>query len=863
MIHAKDLANLRRCPRSYYYQKSLKVKTTKEKPYYLSLGVKMAIREWESDPTELNKAIPDHPFLSIEKSEEIKHLAFDLKRYFDYMGNKKPEKVGVTQDINVGGRLVTVSADLIYVTGNVVEVVNVKRSSPKLSYRARSEKNAPHKSVDLFLLQLMGERLYPGKIVVAAYHHLASKGDKAGKKVEFEAKNGHNIIKYSFSDASERKEMMQTLHEELKMADNVKDHFDEVGQCYRCNFAALCAEQKERPKLNRARKSKKVETNVELTPTQREAVLFTKGALRLISGAGTGKTTTIAVRAAELIMDNCDPKDILTITFTNKAAQEMEERIKDRVRYEGVDCNINDIKAYTFNAWGDRVLQDNYLELGFSVKPTLIEKIDKYDIILQVLEKNPHIKIFDRQNPTMDYKYAKGVLPSLNNLFDYIKSQLIQDPDCLKGQVEEGMEDVIFELFKQYQATLSENGLIDYQDQIRMVLNLMDSNPGAFAEENYKHIIIDEFQDTDEQQLELIIFLVNQSKFESIMIVGDDSQSIYGFRNTSKENLMKFHERYGEVKDLQLVHNFRSTKEILDLSNHINDLNTVKIEKTLISGRKPSKIYPELTRFQTKDEEYSYLADSILDLVSKKHVKNQEIALIGRTKFELFEIEPYLLKRNIPYVLDIPEPIINQPKVRMAEHLLIFMEDCETTQGIYEYMVMSGQAKDKTDDEILDMIEDYKAEMEALTDEEKLEKFYSMMHAISDEVLDIFFFGLKEKSLNFIQTISYIKKFIKYEDKRSIEKTGEKYNAVTLTTAHTSKGKEFEHVFVTMNKYVPVNAVQETIEEERRTFYVSITRAKKYLVMTSNNEAAQTQFEKEVIASRKCKFKTTVTTKTA
>lgn len=336
------------------------------------------------------------------------------------------------------------------------------------------------------------------------------------------------------------------------------------------------------------------------------------------------------------------------------------------------------------------------------------------------------------------------------------------------------------------------------------------------------------------------------------MVVGDDAQSIYAFRNTNRENLIRFHEKFGNVVDVKLEHNFRSTPELVEFSNFINDLNTVKIEKTIISGKSPSGIFPQLVKFTDKETEYQYIADKIADLVEKKNVRNSGIAVIARTKFELFELEKLLIERKVPYVVDIPEPIIKHPKIKMAEHLLVFMEDGETTQGIFEYLTMAGKLKDKGKDEILDMIESYKEKLGKMSDADRLDEFYKMMDKVSDEVVDAFFYTLKEKNRTFSDVVRYVKKFIRYEDKRSIEKSGDKYNAITLTTAHTSKGKEFETVFVTMNKYIPVNNSTPTIEEERRTFYVSITRAKKNLFLTSNWESGTTIFEKECVESKKC-----------
>lgn len=858
-MNAREIIEFEKCSKSHQIKYTLGIKTPKTKSYFLSVGIKDALSKKVFKLKDLEDIFPDHPFLLIEKNVELEYLSKDLERYYQYLGNAKPDKMNITQDVNVGGKLITVSADAIYLIneGSYVDVVKVKRGKPKLSLRARSDDSMPSKSIELYLMQLMGEQLYPNKMVNASFHHLTGKNDKPGDRPPFNAKDGSNVIGHCFlKNSAERREMENRIISIMKKIEtSTGEKTDDTKNCFNCEFDLLCNNHKsDIQKLRRVNRPKATLKTKEvfLTKPQRKAVMFNKGGLRMNAGAGSGKTTVIVHRYLELVEQGVDPKDILNITFTNKAALEMKERIIQWLEVESRPLDKNDIKVFTFNGWGDDILQTHYRLLGYTKQPVLIDKVAKYDLMIQVLYIRDTIEEYEKnyKDALINYKYSKGILPLLDGLFNFIKSQLIQSPECLVGKVEAGLEAEIFDIFLEYQKLVISNNFIDYQDQIRLVLQLMEESPEVFPK--YKHIIVDEFQDSDEQQVEMLMFLVDSNKFESIMIVGDDAQAIYGFRNTSKDNLMKFHERFGKVTDINLEDNFRSTPEIVDIANYLNDLNAEKIEKKLVSGySKPSGIIPEFHIFETAERQREVIADRIKDLITKKRIKNHEVAVIARTKFELFDLEQSLLDRGIPYVIDIPEPLVKYPKIRMAEHLLLFLGDGETTQGILEYLSITGFTKDKTNDEIKAEIESYIAKVETLSEEDKLQLFHKMMKMVEDDIISFFIKDLKNKATTFGETMAYVSKFIKYEDSKSVEKTGIKYNAITLTTAHTSKGKEFEVVFALLDKYS--SDVKTDKEEERRTLYVAITRAKKRLIMAVT-EKNENLFSNELKISGKAKI---------
>lgn len=958
----------------------------------------------------------------------------------------------------------------------------------------------------------MGKHLYPNDDILASFHCMTGKkDDKEEEYPQYEENPGDNIISINFEKVKgAAKERLVELIERTKKSEFSKT--EDTNNCRVCPYINVCNYTKPKDiKLDLIKKITKASDDFSLTDSQRKAVIFEKGIARINAGAGSGKTTTIALRVANLILSGYKPEDILLITFTNKGAAEMKEKTAYWLKKEGVEINKDRLNITTFNSWGNEIIMENYKELGFTAPPVLIEKVQKYDMIFELLKKYPKLKGFDYKNPVMDYRYSRGVVTKLSNIFDYIKAYHATE-DMLTGKVVETEIAKIFAMYDEYNKMLKEKNMIEYQDQLNLILDLTENNSPIMNKYNYKHIIIDEFQDTDSVQLDLIIFLTNQSNFESLMVVGDDCQcqptgtkistpegkttniedlkiedktlscsisegyypkspkgtkkiknisthrvnilisigtekgkiskytlnhrclarihyegnedksvvylmenekgyfkigqtklfvnnfrdfgvryrmntegginawilkvcdsfkearlieqtcaykygipqitwtpnsnlynnidlinlrkkiikclesfgrnidypifeknknthfskkhiaeiracnlmpkimdvvvpklknnrwensyeklisvdtiydpngfivygldiedyhtyiadgilthnSIFGFRNTSQENILNFHLMFNEVKDIKIIENFRSTPEIVDLANALNDLNKHKIDKKLISGAKHGD-KPVLISFSSIAKEYTFIAKEIKRLLQT--YEPEDIAIIARKKSELFEMEEFLTKEDIPYTIDVPEPLIKDTNIKIIKSLISFLDNPEITQGIFEYLFVAtdgfkGISKDKIKN-IIDMEKQEYTKIlkeidEEKTDEFKLNLLYKMIHLLKDESLSKFISEIKEKKYNFNELKGYISKFIEYEDGKTIEKIEKRYKAVTLTTAHTSKGKEFPVVFNILDGYKSDRTLK-AIEEERRTLYVALTRAKEKLYIT-------------------------------
>lgn len=868
-----ELLTLDKCEKKYQLDR-IGIAVEKDKNYHMSVAAKEVLKELLpldikdlklaltdiSVYERLDKLLDDSLFLPLAKEEELKILTLQVDRYIKYVKGIDLEVLAkdVVQDINIGNNLVTVSADFIYKhPDDVIEVVKIKRTPPKLSYKARVEENKPQNNIELFLLHAMGKHLYHSSAIAASFHHLAGKNDKRVFDPIYDSKKGNNIIRHSFMDD----EIDYLENKVVNLINKSKsDKFyrtDDSSNCRNCPYYNICNFNKGQTiKLEPLKKIRKAPKDFQVTSSQLKAITFDKGVARINAGAGSGKTTVVALRVVELILGGCKPEDILLITFTNKGADEMREKINYWLGKEGITIEPDRFNITTFNAWGDKIIQENFKKFGFTESPKLIEKVEKYDIIFELLENNDKLEGYDYRNPLMDFRYSKGVVVKLANVFDYIKAYNAITPDKLIDKVEESEIEKVLDMYKQYNEILKQKNLMEYQDQINLIVQLVENGDEILQQYNYKHIIVDEFQDTDAMQLDLIMFLSNQPAFESLMVVGDDAQSIFGFRNTSQENILNFHLMFNEVKDIEIVENFRSTPEIIALANALNEYNTNKTDKKLVSGLKSGEI-PQLISFNSYDDEYRFIAEKIKELFTQGY-KPEDIAIIARTKYELFEIEEYLREMDIPYVMDIPEPLINNVKIHIAKSLASFLDNTEATQGLFEYLfLLTDGFRDMKEDEIKTMVEEeaelIKEVIEEYGEEAKLDLFCTMLDIVKDEDEDFkqFVNGLYEKHHDFNKLKDYLYKFIEYKDNKTVEKNNEKYSAVTLTTAHTSKGKEFTVVIVTISKFKAERTIK-SIEEERRTLFVSLTRAKEKLFIT-HQENAENNFAKELADTKKCK----------
>ena len=340
----------------------------------------------------------------------------------------------------------------------------------------------------------------------------------------------------------------------------------------------------------------------------------------------------------------------------------------------------------------------------------------------------------------------------------------------------------------------------------------------------------------------LLHLLKSYKDFKSLMVVGDEAQAIYSFNNTTPENIINFHKEFLDVKDVFLLENYRSIPQICNVANKLSKLNTERIDKEIISKREDGKV-PQLISAKTQDEEYSYIVNLIEDKI-KEGIEKHEICCITRTKKELLEIQTYLKNKNIPSVIEVNELYIDNPNVQLIINLANFFKNTKYDYYLMEYVFATNEKSNLNVDQITEIVTSVKnkiiEEFNTMeSEEDKLDYFKQLINPIieKDNIAKSFTEEIYNKTFySFNEFLNYLYKVMLYKDDTSIEKDDNKYDAIVLTTGHSSKGKEWKVVINSINKYKYEDILnnKKLLEEERRLLFVSITRAKDELYITYN-----------------------------
>ena len=587
-----------------------------------------------------------------------------------------------------------------------------------------------------------------------------------------------------------------------------------------------------------------------LNEKQGEAINFKEGPCLVLAGAGSGKTKVLTERIIKLIEDGVSPQNILAITFTNKAAKEMKDRISLKL-----DNVANNIFVGTFHSFGLKIIRENFRELGFERNISIIDKEDMNSIIKKILkEYNVDTKLVPIKYVINKISFAKN-----ENLTPEEYSKF------MKGYVDE----TVIKVFTKYISVLKSNNSVDFDDLLLLPLQLFKNNKTILDkyQEHYKYILVDEYQDTNTVQYDLCKVLA--SKYKNIFVVGDIDQSIYGWRGANYENILNFEKDYKEAHLVILEENYRSTKNILDAANSVVKHNVKRKEKKLISTKdlgekiKYIRCYSEIDEAKEVVEEIKKLV-----LSGKKY---SDIGILYRTNAQSRVIEEALLKENIPYKVvgsyyfynrkeikdliayltliynpkdnESLERIINVPKRKIGNKTIDKIREKANDAGISMFeAIKDGSALDfknlilKLIDEsknlnLPDLIDQIlnlsgmKNELETMGDLdseirlENLEEFKSIAFAFEERGI----YSLEE----FLENIALVSDFGQYK---------EVDDCVNVMTLHSAKGLEFDVVFLTgmeENVFPHFRSMdnEDELEEERRLCYVGITRAKEKLYL--------------------------------
>ncbi len=649
-----------------------------------------------------------------------------------------------------------------------------------------------------------------------------------------------------------------------------------------------------------------------LTLEQKQAVTHKSGPLLIVAGAGTGKTTVITRRIAYLITEKiAKPSEILALTFTEKAAAEMEERVDVLVPYGYVDTWIS-----TFHAFGDRVLSEHALDLGLAPDFKVMSRAEQAVFIRENLFEFDLDILRPLGNPT-------GHIDALIRVFSRIADENINSEEYLKycenayehaidkDEKKQCAKDLeVAKAYKKYQELKQIEGFIDFSDQIVLVLKLFKQSPNILKkyQKQFKYIMVDEFQDTNYAQ-NLLVETLSASP-RNICVVGDDDQSIYRFRGAAISNILDFKKKFPKVKQIVLKQNFRSGQTILDSAykliqnNNPDRLEIVnKIDKRLLSTKKSDP--PKHLAYMSASEASMAVAKEIKDL-SKKY-SFRDIAILVRANISAGNYLEVLKTIGIPAIYSGKSSLYSQSEIVTLIHIMkaiyghsdplsfyhflvsdinnlkissimpILAESSSTKRPLEEYLRKNLQNIDIEKDlksklqKILENIDNYRKStlklsagqllydflinskyLERLTRESSIEneikinniaKFFDRIHAFESTTND--------KSL--AHFIDYLDTMIEVGEDPSTAEINTEIDAVNVLTVHAAKGLEYKVVFLvdlvadrfptrrkTEGLTIPDGLIKERlpegdwhIQEERRLFYVGMTRSKEKLYMVS------------------------------
>jgi len=587
-----------------------------------------------------------------------------------------------------------------------------------------------------------------------------------------------------------------------------------------------------------------------LNKEQIEAVKTIDGPVLVMAGAGSGKTKVLTTRIAYLIEEGIPSYNILAITFTNKAAAEMRDRVSNL---------IGDVSSFigTFHSLGVRIIRENHDILGLPNNFTIIDSDDTNTIIKKLLKEMN----LDSKQYSSSY---------VRNRISFIKNQMLTDGE-LDRLFNTPMDKVVVEVYHRYNNKLKTSASVDFDDLLLLPVNLFKERKDIleYYQDKYRYILIDEYQDTNPVQYKLSVMLSN--KYKNIFVVGDMNQSIYAFRQADFRNISNFEKDFKGAKVIKLEHNYRSTNNILSAANEVIKHNTERKDLKLFSDNGDGVKIKYMRAYDEKHE-IALVIDEIKHLLSEGY-KNEDIAILYRTNAQSRAIEDVFLAKGIPYKVfgsyyfynrkEIKDLIsylrliynphdeislrrvINTPKRGIGESAIAAIEERAKQQNISMFDALETRKELEFKEIIEDLIK--RSESLSLTEliDEVLErsgmkKELESSKALEDEIRLENLMEVKSITASFEERTGsanlgdFLEEVSLIAD---ISNHTEDGDVVTLMTLHSAKGLEFPVVFlVGMEEGLfphNMSLMENNLEEERRLCYVGITRAKERLYLTN------------------------------
>lgn len=822
---------------------------------------------------------------SIQEVMRFLNSVQDMKKTYGtagYLINTSPVKKDITVSVNGEDVVIhDVCPDLVVKCGSSIAAVMLRIGKPVAPDGKRLTDEAIAADKTLYFLMKYAEDYAKQEGLPAAgqvincegtYWFLRKATDKRALNLTGEEDKSHFDKNFFYTERMETSSNIAVLSEGYngsglnasntdlrfqsilsKFAEGYSQEECSEAQCKDCVYDCICHYTHAPAALETEEKPIDLSL-VNLSPVQERIKDFNSGYAVVNAGPGSGKTFTLCFNATELMLSGAKPEEILLIVFSHSAAQVFRDRITVFNDDIGTAEDISGMRIVTFNEFGQEILQDVYQRFGFSKPPRVIQPVERFGIIERLLNNHGKIPDLDYRNFETNMKNCKGPLAVASAAFQAIKTKGYSalDGELIANTVGRQFCSTaaaveLAKLYGEYDAYLKENGLVEFADQEVLLLQLLQEDPYYFDQFGFKHILVDEAQDTSGNQFEILRYLSKSPSFESMMIVGDDSQSIYKFRDADPEGFMAFEERMqlpkGSVKQFYMMDNFRSTPEIVDFANKVIENNQVRVDKKIIS-QKPSGKPVTIKGFCEGAEEYGYIVKEIETKIAEG-VAPEEIAFIASSRSELLKMAGLLTEQGIPSVLLNPERLKENSRVLAGLALARYLQDPEDTQDILICLnaIFNGDLFVLGNDQIKQAIVNKQAEaaqIRQMPEAEKRKAFFDIL-ALFDEDDEIYeeFVETLQNQPSMAMIYQYCNDFNLYGD-REEKRRENNYPGVVLTTAHSSKGMEWNIVFNSLSKYddKSIHTAKsyrnnEIAEERRRLLFVSATRAKKELYITS------------------------------
>ena len=667
---------------------------------------------------------------------------------------------------------------------------------------------------------------------------------------------------------------------------------------------------------------------------QQDAIDYLSGPSLIIAGAGTGKTFVLTEKIKKLVLEkHVSPENILALTFTEKAAFEMEERVDQALPYGFFQTWI-----MTFHAFADTLLREYGMHIGLSPSYQVLSEAEAVIFFRNHLNQFKINYFYSTGNPV---GFIDNVLAHFSRLKDENISpreyQAYAEALVKKARTDEGREEAdktheLSQMYGQYQDLKLKNNYLDFSDIIYYLVKLLKNRKSILKELSgrFQYALVDEFQDTNIVQYDLIKLLFPPAKNTQLTLIGDDNQSIYKFRGASVSNIINFREDYKAAKIFVLNQNYRSYQEILDSAYRLikfNDPDTLearlKINKQLIASKGRDNAEPELLHGVDGDEEAELIVDKIKDLSHKHQYRLNDFAVLVRANEHAKPILQALERHNLPYQFLGPALLYFKNEVRDLIALLKFLNDSQDSASLYRvlsipifrvgkqqlvYLLSFGKRISRSLIEVLELLQEHYGGINS-SELERVRPFIPYLKAadrdnflkIINLLIELLQKSAKESALQILYTFldksGYLKLLTKIESERDEERLSnvtrffnrlkkmngdygevtvrealdninlslelgdtpraedmsfEKDNAVNILTAHSAKGLEFPVVFLAnlvVDRFptrlrseklpIPEALIKERLpegnyhlQEERRLFYVAVTRARDRLFYT-------------------------------